>query len=114
MEISFGSALTKADVGIKIERIASNILHHMKAKTNIIAIWLTTAALFYLSGPGASAQTQVSDPKRTSQATDTNSPQKSATKPLSNGGQSTVVRDRVPGSFLSPNAGLPRISGKVK
>lgn len=80
----------------------------MKTKTGILLIWLTTTALLYQSGPRANAQAQEPDVKRTSSP-----PQRNDTKPTSTKGQSTVVRDRVPGSFLSPDGGLRRISGKV-
>jgi hypothetical protein len=52
-----------------------------------------------------------------------NAPVPAQTRPLyratntthaSTSGPSTVVTDRVPGSFLSPDAGLRRITGKVK
>src|SRR5262245_4472395 len=82
---------------------------HMKIKKGIFLMWLATTALFFQGDPHANAQAQVPDVKSTNSA-----PQKNDTKPTSTKGQSTVVRDRVPGSFLSPDSALRRISGRVK
>src|SRR5262245_55650537 len=78
-------------------------------KTNsTILIWLATAAIIFRSDPSGTAQTQAPEVKRA------NSPaQGSDTKHASTRGSATVVRDSVPGSFLSPNTKLERIIGRV-
>ena len=81
----------------------------MKIGIGIFALWIGTTALFFQSTSRINAQSLAPDAKR-SNATASQGKE----KPASTKDYSTVVRDRVPGSFLSPEAGLRRISGRVK
>jgi len=83
----------------------------MKTKAGIFLMLLTTTALFFQRGSSANAQSQAPNVKRTGSRSDATSLQRNDTTPASTNGPSTEVIDRVAGSFLSPDAGLRRISG---